>query len=87
MTLNVTNNAAVATESWSVEFNTNFSTIYTSWNGVFSGNTGAVTVGPVASWNAEIPPGATNSSVGFCANRAFPGSGSLPFVTNATGTF
>jgi cellulase/cellobiase CelA1 len=87
VTLRVTNGASIPTASWNVGLNTNFSTIYSRWNGVFSGSSGAVNVGPIAPWNAVIQPGTTNTSVGFCANRAFPGSGTLPFVTSATGTY
>jgi hypothetical protein len=87
VTLNVKNNAAVPTSSWTVGFNTAAAVMYTRWNGMFSGNFGAVNVGPVAPWNAVIPPGATNSSVGFCANRIVSGSGVLPSITSASGSF
>jgi hypothetical protein len=85
--LNVTNNAAQPTTGYTVTLNTNASTIYTSWNGNFSGASGTVTVTPGFPWNVSIPPGATDSSIGFCANRAVPGSGTLPFVVSTTATY
>jgi hypothetical protein len=87
VTLNVKNNAAVPTTSWNVGFNTGAAIIYTRWNGMFTGNFGPENVGPVAPWNAVIPPGATNSSVGFCANRIVSGSGALPTISSAAGSY
>jgi hypothetical protein len=87
VTLNVKNNAAVPTTSWNVGFNTGAAVIYTRWNGMFTGNFGPENVGPVAPWNAVIPPGTTNSSVGFCANRLVSGSGALPTISSATGSY
>jgi hypothetical protein len=87
VTLNVKNNAAVPTTSWNVGFNTGAAVIYTRWNGMFTGNFGPENVGPVAPWNAVIPPGTTNSSVGFCANRIVSGSGVLPTISLATGSY
>jgi cellulase/cellobiase CelA1 len=84
--LRVTNNAALPTSSWNVVFDTNQSTIYTSWNATFSGNSGAVTVSPLG-WNSAIAPGATNSTVGFCAHRATVGSGVMPSIVSTSATF
>lgn len=84
--LNVTNNSASSTSSFTVNLNTNASTIYTSWNGTFSGSSGAVTVTPCCSWNASLSPGETDSSIGFCANRSTPGSGTLPIVVSSSGS-
>jgi hypothetical protein len=53
---------------------------------MFTGNCGPENVSPVAPWNAVIPPGATNSSVGFCANRIVSGSGALPTISSAAGS-
>ncbi len=86
VTLRVTNHATAPTTSWVVSLNTNHSGIYTNWNGVFSGSSGALTIGPV-SWNSAIAPGATNDSIGFCANREQSGSGLLPNVLGASATF
>jgi hypothetical protein len=87
VTLAVTNLRSVPTVNWTLSLNTNQSTIYTSWNGSFSGSSGAVTVTPGFSWNQVIDPGETDSSIGFCANRTVPGSGLLPFVLSASGVY
>lgn len=80
--LAVTNNGTSATPSWTAIVNTQQSSIYSSWNGVFTGSSGEVTIRPV-SWNSVIPPGQTITSVGFCANRN-PGTNNLPTVTSIT---
>jgi hypothetical protein len=85
-TLRVKNNAATATSNWGVVLNTNQSTIYTSWNATFSGTSGAVTVAPL-SWNRVIQAGATEASVGFCANRSVSGSGVLPSLVSSSASF
>jgi hypothetical protein len=85
-TLRVKNNAATATSNWGVVLNTNQSTIYTSWNATFSGTSGVVTVTPL-SWNRVIQPGATEASVGFCANRSVSGSGVLPIFVSSSASF
>jgi hypothetical protein len=87
VTLFVTNNSTLPTTNWSVSLNTNASSIYTSWNGTFSGSSGVISVTPSFSWNKVIPPGGTDNSVGFCANRTVSGSGTLPNVFSASGTF
>lgn len=84
--LRVTNNAPLATSDFSVSFDTNASTLYTSWNAAFSGASGVVSVTPL-SWNRVIAPGATSSSIGFCANRSTPGSGVLPDVVSSSASF
>lgn len=85
--LNVTNNAIMPTTSYTVAIDTNQSTIYTAWNGAFSGDDGVVTITPGFSWNSVIQPDATDSSIGFCANRNVPGSGALPVVVGTMGDF
>lgn len=87
VTLRVTNGTTLPTTNFSVSLNTNQSTIYTSWNGNFSAFSGVISVTPAFDWNRVIPPGATNDSVGFCANRTVPGSGVLPILLGASGTF
>jgi cellulase/cellobiase CelA1 len=82
--LNVTNDASIATSSFSVELDTNGSAIYTAWSGTFSGASGAVTVSPLE-WNGAVGPGQTGSSIGFCANRTSGGT-AVPFVVNTTAT-
>jgi hypothetical protein len=85
--LRVINNAAVPTTNWNVVVNLNGSTTYTTWNGVFTGTSGTITVTPAATFNQAVPPGATDASVGFCANRANPNSGLLPIVVSASGSY
>jgi hypothetical protein len=86
-TIRVTNGAAMPTTTWSVGLDLNQSSTYTSWNGLFSGGSGVISVAPGFDWNRIIQPGASNESVGFCVNRNVPNSGTLAFVTNASGTF
>jgi hypothetical protein len=86
MVINITNGNTLPTTSWQVGLDFKGTTSYTTWNGVFSGTTGPVTVGPVAAWNAVIPSGASQNSVGFCANRP-SGNTDLAAVTSATGTY
>jgi hypothetical protein len=80
----VTNSGTRASTTWSALINTQQSTIYTNWNGGFSGASGQVTVTPL-SWNAVIQPGQTMTSIGFCANRN-PGTNNLPTVVSVTGS-
>jgi hypothetical protein len=87
VTLHVTNSAAQPTSTWSVTVNTGQSTIYDHWNGNFPAATGTFAITPQFTWNQAIAPGATDSSVGFCANRTPANSGALPVVVSATGTF
>jgi hypothetical protein len=85
-TLRVSNAGPQATTSWNVSLNTNGSTLYTSWSGVFSAASGLSSVAPAATWNQRIPPGGSNDSVGFCATRSTAGA-QLPFVVSASGSF
>jgi cellulase/cellobiase CelA1 len=80
----VTNTGNAASITWSAVINTQQSTIYTSWNGTFSGSSGQVTVRPL-SWNSIIQPGETITSIGFCANRN-PGTNNVPTVVSVTGS-
>lgn len=82
-TLNVTNHSAAAV-GWSVLINTNQSTTYTTWNGIFSGTNGNVNIAPAFSWNQTLDPNETDSSVGFCANRHVPNSSTLPTVVSTS---
>ncbi len=82
--LNITNLSNSPTTTWQVAFDTHGTSIYTSWNGTFSANNGMVTVTPI-SWNRVIQPGATDSSIGFCANRSSGSAVATP--VSATGTF
>jgi len=77
----------VPTLNWSVNLNISGATTYTTWNGNFSGTTGAVTVSPAAPFNQAVAPGASDNSIGFCANRASPGSGVLPSIAGASAQY
>jgi hypothetical protein len=83
--LNVLNPSAASISGWSAVINTNQSTIYTSWNGNFSASSGSVSIVPNQSTNLAIPAHATDSSIGFCANRNNANSGLLPFVVSSAG--
>lgn len=85
--LQVNNSSTSLATSYTINLNTNASTIYTSWNGTFSGNSGAVNVHPAFAWNATLDPGETDGSIGFCANRTVSGSGVLPTIVSTTATF
>lgn len=79
--LSVTNPSSQSVSDWSVVIDMNGATIRPDhWNGSFSGSSGVVTVGPGFEWNATIPPGETESTVGFCALRSNPNSGTLPII-------
>jgi hypothetical protein len=85
--LDVTNVATSPTTNWTASIDTNQSTIFTSWNATFSANSGIITVTPSLASNRVIGPNATDSSIGFCANRNAGSSGNLAFVRGATGSF
>jgi hypothetical protein len=85
--LQTTNAATAATTNWTATLDTNQTTIFTSWNAAFSGNSGIITVAPSFASNRVIDPGETDASIGFCANRNVAGSGRLPLVLSASGVF
>lgn len=82
--LDVSNPMAVPVTGWTVDLDMNQATIYASWNGNFSGNSGSITINPAYAWNQSIPALGLNDSIGFCANRTVPGSGTLPIVLEAS---
>jgi hypothetical protein len=86
--LDVINNALAPTINWNVELDIPQATTFTTWNGFFTASTGLVTVFPAGNdnYNFQIQPGATDNSIGFCANRN-PGTSALPSVLNATGQY
>ncbi len=83
--INVVNNTALPTSNWNVMIDTLDASIYTAWNTGSVSGSGQHSINPIG-WNNVIQPGATDSSVGFCANRP-AGSSSMPVVLSATGTF
>ena len=66
-----------STGTWSVALNLGQSTTFSTWDGVFSGNTGAISVGPQA--NAVIAPGGS-TQFGFCASR--PNTSVVPVLVS-----
>jgi hypothetical protein len=76
----VINPSSAGFSSWSVLIDTNQAVPYTTWNGLFSSSSGIVSVAPAFTWNLQLAPNETDSSIGFCANRDVPGSGTLPVV-------
>jgi poly(hydroxyalkanoate) depolymerase family esterase len=72
---NVKVSSTTAINSWRVTVTLPAgATVVGSWNGTFSGNSGTVTVVPVASWNAPVSPGSPKS-FGFQATGAPTGIG------------
>jgi hypothetical protein len=55
----VTNSTSTATTNWEAEFDVQDGTIYTTWNGNFSGTTGVITVTPTIPEGAALAAGAT----------------------------
>ena len=80
------NNAFVPTINWSMTVNIPQATTFTTWNGSFSGSTGAVTITPTLAASQTIPAFGKDNNIGFCANRN-PGTSALPTITGITGTF
>ncbi|MBN2530730.1 MAG: glycoside hydrolase family 11 protein [Deltaproteobacteria bacterium] len=72
VTIDVTNSGGSST-AWVATVNTGGSSIYDTWNASYSGTWGTVTATPNQSYNIVIDPGETDTSVGFCAHRWFPG--------------
>jgi hypothetical protein len=68
------------TGTWTVGLKLDAAVTYTTWQGVFSGNTGLVTVTPLAQ-NAAIPPSAS-TQFGLCANIPTPGL--IPILMTVT---
>jgi hypothetical protein len=84
VTLLVSNGTQATASNWSVMFDVGDAVLTDRWNGAFGGDTGVIAVIPGFDWNATIAPGATDSSIGFCAVRnGAPGPG----VISATASF
>jgi cellulase/cellobiase CelA1 len=82
----VTNAGSQPTLDWWVNLDTNQSTIYDDWNGVFSGASGTIQIAPAFAWNKVIQPGATDQSIGFCTNRNTQSS-TVAKALNASATY
>jgi hypothetical protein len=69
-TLQVHNRSSLPTTNWSLKLDMRGAEIYESWNSTFSPSIDTVTITPSQqTWNTSIAPGATNTSVGFCARE------------------
>jgi hypothetical protein len=79
-TLDVTNHTSRATSDWSFTIDIGDTTITESWNGLFSGATGTITIEPEFSWQLGIPGGQTMSHTGFCASKAYGSTPAPAFV-------
>lgn len=86
VTLRVTNNTPRPTSDWAVTVDLAGATITETWNGVFSADTGTITVDPEHDWQHIIPAGLTKGYTGFCATLP-PGGSDLPTVVTTTATF
>jgi hypothetical protein len=72
--LHVTNTLPTTITNWTVVVGLQGTVVLHSWNSIRSGNTGTITFKPAYQWNSTLAPGATDSSVGYCASRP-PGAG------------
>jgi hypothetical protein len=81
----VTNSTSLTTSTWFATLNLQGATINQIWNLSASSTTGSPTLTPIA-WAAELDPGESTHSLGFCANRP-SGSSALPSGLAVTGTF
>lgn len=84
VTLRINNNSTETVTDWSVDADLGQSTIFTSWNGNFSSNSGTTTIAPKFNWNNSIAPGAIQQSIGFCAFRRNPLNRVLPSIISST---
>jgi cellulase/cellobiase CelA1 len=79
----VSNVGNAAANGWSVPLDTRGTSIYTTWNGAFSGSIGNVVATPSQPWNTELAPGDSIDSVGFCATRPAGDTTSVASVSSA----
>jgi len=83
-TLSLRNDGSVPTSTWSASIDVGTASLTTLWNASYATSGGVVTVTP-HTWHTTVQPGATDSYVGFCAQRP-PGSTAMPAVIAASGT-
>jgi len=81
VTLDVTNHTSRATSDWAITIDIGETTITESWNGLFSGATGTLTIEPEFSWQLGIPGGETKNETGFCASKAYGSTPTPTFVS------
>ena len=72
--VNITNTLPTTISNWTFVVNLQGTVLLHSWNSISSGTNGTITLKPAYEWNSTIAPGATDSSVGYCASRP-PGAG------------
>lgn len=87
MTISVTNHATTPTTNWSASFDLQDGTLYTSWGGTFSSNTGVVSVTPIIENTRTLDPDETNTELGFCVNRGPSGFKPALDAIEATGQY
>src|SRR6188768_4407263 len=80
--VDIINSGTATASTWVVVLELNQASIYSSWNGNFSGSGSRKTVTPVG-WNASVGAGATLQAFGYCANTT--GSNSTPTVVSPLG--
>ncbi len=71
---------SATTGTWEVVVDLGAATTFTTWDGVFSGSTGVVSVTPEV-YNAAVPP-AESRQFGFCAS--IPSAGMTPALVSVT---
>jgi Ca2+-binding RTX toxin-like protein len=81
--INVTNPGTEVATGFTVTVDTHEAEIYDIWNASSSAATGEVTIVPDFWWGVALDPGATDSSMGFCANRAVPGTPTATIVSTS----
>lgn len=65
--ITINNTSPSAVNGWTLTITRNSYTIYNSWNGNFTANTGNYVITPL-SWNSSVPANGSVGSLGFCAN-------------------
>jgi endoglucanase len=67
--LTVKNGGSSSINGWTAVVSTPSATVYTSWNGTYTGASPSFTFKPSADWAAKLGAGAS-ATIGFCANRS-----------------
>lgn len=66
--IEITNNGTETIYGWGVNINLNDSTMDSNWSGNFDSQGGNIYLVTPEDWNAEVDPGETIDSAGFCAD-------------------
>src|SRR6188768_3141502 len=80
--VDIINSGTATASTWVVVLELNQASIYSSWNGTFTGSGSRKTITPVG-WNASVAPGTTLQAFGYCANTT--GSNSAPTIISPLG--